>query len=102
MKDYLVRHGIRQQLVIKEDMSTSTLTNLLFSKDKMKEYRFHTAIIVSNSYHLARSFVIADRLGLEASYSGVNLPQYKDSELVGFIREIPLLIYSLYTTFPSS
>ena len=97
MKQYLVQNGVDGSRVIEEDKSTSTETNLRFSLGKMKEHGFATAVIVSNQYHLARAALIAGRIGLDASYSGTILPEYRRTEIIGLIREVPALIYSFLT-----
>jgi uncharacterized SAM-binding protein YcdF (DUF218 family) len=95
MKLYLVENGVDESHVLEEDKSTSTETNLRFSLEKMKERGLETAIVVSNSYHLARASLMAGRIGLDAGYSGVRLPQYRQWEMSGLIREIPALAYAL-------
>lgn len=99
MKQYLVQNGVDDSYVIEEDKSTSTETNLKFSLEKMKEWGLKTALVVSNDYHLARAAVIARRIGLDAAYSGVRLPQYRRWEITGLIREVPALIYALLTVW---
>lgn len=88
MKDYLVLKGIPPEKIIIEDKSTSTLENIIFSKEKMNERGFISAVIVSNKYHLKRSSIIARKAGIEGSCSGVFVEQYKSHELAGFLREI--------------
>lgn len=95
MKQYLVENGVDESHVIEEDKSTSTETNLRFSLEKMKEHGLESAIVVSNNYHLARAALISERTGLDAGYAGVRLPQYRQWEISGLIREIPALVYAL-------
>ena len=78
-----------------EDTSISTRANLANSQAKMAESGLSSAIVVSNAYHLARCSVIARRLGLDATFSGVRLPQFKQIEMAGFLREIPATILAL-------
>lgn len=92
MRRYLLLRGIPSADIIMEDRSTSTLTNLQFSRELMDEAGLSSAIIVSNWYHLARCQVYAGRLDIDASFSGVRLPQYRQVELRGFVREIPAII----------
>lgn len=94
MSRYLLQKGVPGTDIIAEGQSTSTLTNLQYSQAKMNENGLHSAIVVSNTYHLARCSVLAARLGLEATFSGVRLPQYPQVELAGFLREIPAIMYS--------
>jgi uncharacterized SAM-binding protein YcdF (DUF218 family) len=92
MKKYILSKGLKEEDIIMEDRSKTTMENLSFSKEKMKERNFNSAIIVSNKYHLKRISLMAKKLGLNGSYSGVFLKQYKSFEVKGFIREVPAII----------
>lgn len=87
MEKYLISKGINKSKIIKEDKSRSTFENLVFSKKKMEQYGFKTALIISNKYHLKRASLMAEKNGIMASYSGVFLSQYKWHEAYGFLRE---------------
>ena len=95
MKRYLVRSGVPEDRVILEDRSTSTEENLRFSMERMGEQGLKSAIVVSNSYHLLRASIMAKRLGLDATYSGVFVSQHLRSELTGFVRELAAVPYTL-------
>lgn len=95
MKNYLMNRGIEESRVIIEDKSTSTFTNLRYAKQKMLEHDLGAAIVVSNKYHLARASLMAKSLGLDSTYSGVFVSEYKAPEITGFLREIPALAYTL-------
>lgn len=97
MRKYLLDMDVDGADIITEEKSTSTLTNLEYSRAKMKEHNLTTAIVVSNAYHLARCSVIAKRLGIEATFSGVEVPQHRQTEWAGFLREIPAVIYTFVT-----
>jgi uncharacterized SAM-binding protein YcdF (DUF218 family) len=92
MKKYIISKGLKEENVIIEDKSRTTMENLTFSKEKMKEKNFNSAIVVSNKYHLKRVSLMAKKLKIDASYSGVFVSQYKTVEVKGFIREVPGLI----------
>ena len=95
MKDYLMRRGVQESRIITEDESTSTFANLQYSKEKMLQHNLETTIVVSNKYHLARASIMAKSLGLNATYSGVFVSEHKRPEILGFLREIPALAYTL-------
>lgn len=59
----------------------------------MEENSLKTAIIISNKFHLKRASVIAKRVGIEASFSGVFVKRYMGDEIYGFLREVPALLY---------
>jgi uncharacterized SAM-binding protein YcdF (DUF218 family) len=91
MKSYLIFKGMDSSKIILEDKSSSTLENLTNSKEKMDANGFKTAIIVSNKYHLKRASMIAKWKKIDASYSGVFVPPYKNYEILGYIREVPAI-----------
>lgn len=92
IKRYLIELGMDEKYIIKEDKSTSTMENLKNSKEIMKDRSFNSAIVVSNKYHLKRASLMAKRVGIHASFSGVFVEDYINHERYGFIREIPALI----------
>ncbi|WP_038069441.1 MULTISPECIES: YdcF family protein [Thermoanaerobacterium] len=92
-KKYLLKNGIPDNIVLKDDESYSTLQNLKNSKKIMDEKSLKTAIIVSNSFHLKRASMIAKEAGINASYSGVFVKRYFYEEVYGFLREVPALLY---------
>lgn len=91
MKRYLLKKGVKEEYIIKEDESKNTMENLKNSKMIMDKKGFKKAIVVSNSYHLKRASLMAKKLGIDSSFSGVYVNTYKSHERIGFIREIPAL-----------
>lgn len=61
MRNYLMAHGVEEHRILMEDRSTNTYENLKFSMDL---YDVTHAVVVSNTYHLYRTKIIANRLGL--------------------------------------
>ncbi|GAA0725467.1 YdcF family protein [Clostridium malenominatum] len=88
MKRYLLNKGVKEELIIKEDLSTSTMENLQECKKIMEEKGFEKAIIVSNKFHLKRASLMAKEVGIDGSYSGVFVEEYKSKEIYYFFREI--------------
>lgn len=88
MKSYIISKGIANGNILMEEASTNTMSNLINSKKIMDANKFSTAIIVSNSSHLKRASLMARKLGITASYSGVFNTNYKAQELSVFLREI--------------
>lgn len=64
MKNYLVNHGMKEELIILEDQSTSTYENFKFSKQFIDPN--DKVMIITNGFHIYRSHLIASRLGIEA------------------------------------
>ena len=80
MERYLIAQGVPQQLIIKEDRSTSTKENFLFSKQLLDE-RFegeeYRVAFISNAFHIYRAELTAERAGLEdAAHIGTTTPYY--------------------------
>lgn len=68
MKRYLVKHGIDENRVIKEDKSTSTMENFKFSKEKLERItgkKIDEAVVVTNEFHMMRARMIAERNGIK-------------------------------------
>jgi len=93
-KDYLTGKGIPEDVILMENSSFSTYENLYFSKKIMHMESLKTAIIVSNKFHLKRASLIAKRVGIDASFSGVFVGRYLLNEIYGYIREIPGVLLS--------
>jgi len=71
IKKELIKNGIDENRIIKEDKSKNTVENLKFSLEKIGEERAVNnekvkVLIVTNGYHLYRSKKIAELLGYEA------------------------------------
>lgn len=68
MKRYLVSHGISEDRIIKEESSTSTYENMIFSKklyEKTIGKKLSKVMIITNDFHMFRSKHLAKRAGLE-------------------------------------
>ena len=93
MYSYLVEKGIDASRLYKEEESTTTRENLLFSEQLIKEQGLNTEIAIATSeYHMYRAGMIADALGI--SWSAVPgktaiwlFPTYYVRELYGILYE---------------
>lgn len=92
-KEYLIKKGVSPKLILIENKSFSTYENLLFSKEIMVKKSLKSAIVISNKFHLKRASIIAKRVGIEASFSGVFVKRYINEEIHGFLREVAALLY---------
>ena len=70
MANYLIKRGVDENLIWKEDMSTRTRENIEFSLDIMREKGMDvenaTVAIVTNEFHVYRAKLIAEKAGVEA------------------------------------
>lgn len=92
MYRYLVNKGIDASRLYKEEASTTTRENLLFSKQLIEENNLYPVIAIATSeYHEYRAGLIADSLGIEhAAVPGKTalwlFPTY-------YVRELYAILY---------
>lgn len=70
MQRYLVQHGIAESRIIKEEKATSTFENLSYTKAilaKQGSAEKAGLVVVTNDFHLFRTTLLAQRLGLNAT-----------------------------------
>jgi uncharacterized SAM-binding protein YcdF (DUF218 family) len=70
-RQYLLEQGIPEKAILLEDQSTSTIQNLVNSKQMMKEQGYDQAIIVTHGFHTYRAKLMAEQVGIQASYAPV-------------------------------
>lgn len=93
MYRYLVSKGIKASRLYKEEASTTTRENLLFSKQLIEEQGLHPVIAIATSeYHEYRAGLVAKSLGIEyAAVPGKTaiwlFPTYYVRELYGILYE---------------
>jgi uncharacterized SAM-binding protein YcdF (DUF218 family) len=89
----LIKLGIKEERIIKEEQSTSTYENLKYSKQLLKK-EWTKGILVSNDYHLFRAVKMAKNQGLNV----VSLPAKTPLVIVpvAFIRETLSILDALY------
>ena len=77
IKNYLIEKGIKEQQIIIEDKSRSTIENMKFSKKKIDEINKSAKISFSTTnYHVFRSGVIANEQGLVCEGMGSKTKWY--------------------------
>ena len=77
MEQYLIEHGIPKDHIIKEDRSTTTRENLVFSKKIIDERAAdpYVALVTSN-YHVYRALSLCDDIDLECTGIGAHVARY--------------------------
>ncbi|MFJ8529074.1 YdcF family protein [Bacillus sp. NPDC094106] len=90
MRNYLLSHGIKEEFILLEDRSTSTYENLKFSIDL---YGVKHAVVVSNTYHLYRTKIIAERLGMRMEALAALTPAR--SKKKAYIREYAAIMKTI-------
>ncbi len=93
MYDYLVERGIAPERIVKEEKSTSTAENLLFSKEYLDE-KEDSVVIVTSNFHVFRALNIAQKQGYEnvtalaASTYPYMLPNNLLREFFGVVKDV--------------
>lgn len=68
--EYLISCGVRPEQIFIEDASRHTLENLRNARAVMESNNFAKFTIITNRYHLARSLIIAEGLGMNPDLCG--------------------------------
>ena len=79
MKQYLVRHGLPEQMILEDPDSRNTKQNLENARKLLTEKypEARRVLVVTSDYHVPRSLAIARDLGFEAEGLGSRcLPEY--------------------------
>ncbi|WP_419726178.1 YdcF family protein [Terrisporobacter petrolearius] len=95
MKNYLVKNGVDKDNIILENKATTTLENIMFSKEIMEDLNLENkALIVTSDYHLFRGRFIGSILGVENE--GICSISRLSSRVYYMIREYPTSIIDFY------
>ena len=88
MKNYLISHGIDENLIISEDKSVNTYENFLFTKELLEKEtgkdKF-TVTVISNNFHMYRAKFLGKQLGFKCL--GYPAPSHKASSFIFYTRE---------------
>lgn len=78
MEEYLLDKKIPKNKIIKEEKSTSTFENMVFSKRILDEYfnKSYNTVIVTNGFHIFRASQIAKKAKLNATHLHAKLDWY--------------------------
>ncbi|OZM73942.1 hypothetical protein CFN78_06530 [Amycolatopsis antarctica] len=77
MAGYLVQRGVPEERIAREDRSTTTQENLLFSKALLDDLGVDSRmVVVTNNFHVLRTAVLTRRLGLRAEVVGSPTARY--------------------------
>ena len=75
MKDYLIKNGIEDSRIYVDTQATNTDTNMCYAKQIIENYNLsNNIIIVTDSFHQARSVIYAEKYGLEPSSLSCDTP----------------------------
>lgn len=89
-REYLISYGVNPEHISIEDESQHTLENLRNARTLLHSKGFDQFTIISNRYHLARSYVIAEGLGLKPGLCAA------EEDFVITLTMIPRLLLEAY------
>lgn len=92
MERYLTEKGVNPEVIIKEEKSTSTEENFLYSKEILDE-RFseeYSVAFITNDYHIFRAEKIAQQQGINVTHIGAPVRWY--TAPINYSREILAII----------
>lgn len=91
MYDYLLSKGIPQDIIIKEDKSTTTYENFVFSSEILKEKlgEDYSVAFVSNRFHIYRAERLAKSIGINATHLGAGIEWHTIP--ANYVREVFVL-----------
>lgn len=88
MKNYLVSHGIDENLIISEDKSTNTYENFSYTKKLLDEEvgsKDYTITIISNDFHMYRAKYLGEKVGFNCL--GYPAKSHISSTVIFHVRE---------------
>ena len=88
MKRYLLEQGIDEKNILAEDKSTTTEENFKYSYDLIRKYHgsdFFSTVFCTTNYHVFRSGMLANELGIRAEGIGSKTKRYY--WINAFVRE---------------
>jgi len=93
MARYLYERDIPPERVLLEELSTSTLENLIFAQEILNEHFLEgfSAVIISNDFHMFRAVSMARSVGIDANHLGSSTPTRLLAE--NYLREMLAVVY---------
>ncbi|WP_413306540.1 YdcF family protein [Bacillus sp. 1P10SD] len=83
MKNHARQLGVPEEAIILEDRADSTYENAEFTKQIIKSYPIHSAIVVSSNFHMKRVKMIFDRdfqgSQIKLYYTGAKDPHFNEA-----------------------
>ncbi len=90
-QSYALTKGVRQDAIILEDQSRTTMENLVFAQPGMLGIADGSVLVVSDPLHLRRAMQMADALGYDARPSATPSTQYRSLS-----TKLPFALRELY------
>lgn len=99
-RKFAIKQGIPENDIIFENQSKDTFQNLVNARQLMRRHRLHTAVLVSDPYHMARAKMMAEDLGMKVTISPTPTSRFsqasKQTQWAFFMQEShALFVYRL-------
>lgn len=88
MKEYLVDKGISSDVILVDEEGNNSYMTAKNTKMIMEQKGFHTVTVISQFYHITRTRLAFNKVGLEDVYSA-HSTSYEARDIYSLIREFP-------------
>lgn len=101
MADYLISNGVSERIIIKEDKSTTTYENFVYSKEILKDLfgENYSVAFISNVFHIYRAEKILKSLEIDATHIGAK--NDSPTVIIDYLREVFVLFGFLLSVVAS-
>lgn len=86
MKDYLVKAGIPSEAIIEDGNGVDTISTAKNSKVIMDRYKYKSAMIITQYFHVTRTTLAMHKVGIDTVYSA-HAEIFEPRDLYSLIRE---------------
>lgn len=76
-KNYAIQLGVPEDRILIEEASTVTYTNIKNAKRVMAKNHLHSALLVSDPYHMKRAMAMCEKMGIRALPSPTPTSMYR-------------------------
>lgn len=101
MATWLIESGVPRDSIYLETEANNTYENFKYSKDICNNLEFDSALVVTNDFHIFRSYIIGsewfDEIYLHSEYLDFSI-----SKLIAYMRETMAIVKYFIMDFPKS
>lgn len=76
MKEIAVQLGVPKDAIFIETKARNTYQNLLYTKEILDKYAFHSCLIVTNTWHIKRAQFFVDKFKIDGEMVACRTPDY--------------------------
>jgi len=100
--NYAIKKGVRKNQILIEEASTITFYNVVNAHELMEQHNLHSALIISDPYHMKRAMEMCQKVGIQAQSSPTPTSMYRSrkTKFEFLVKEtFNYCIYQLYGQF---